>query len=289
MPPPVSSSLGHPALPQGNLLYAVGDIHGRLDLLEQLLDLIEADAQAQADAETRVLIFLGDYVDRGPESRGVVEKLVSDLPQGFEMHFLKGNHEAILLDFLQEAWRLDHWLQNGGETTMQSYGVDTERLARLGAPAEVWRQAFAEALPGAHLRFFKNLRLSVTFSDYLFVHAGVRPGVPLKAIGAGEGELVVQTADGAFSSGDVVSWRPGEPKVVTWSTPTPLAASDREAYARRLAPGIALQRILLDLHSGRFLGRFGPPFFDLVALVLILLALSGAWMFLAPRRRRSRP
>jgi serine/threonine protein phosphatase 1 len=181
MPPPVSSSLGHPALPQGNLLYAVGDIHGRLDLLEQLLDLIEADAQAQADAETRVLIFLGDYVDRGPECRGVVEKLVSDLPQGFETHFLKGNHEAILLDFLQEAWRLDHWLQNGGETTMQSYGVDTERLARLGAPAEVWRQAFAEALPGAHLRFFKNLRLSVTFGDYLFVHAGVRPGVPLKA------------------------------------------------------------------------------------------------------------
>lgn len=181
MPPPVSSSLGHPALPPGNLLYAVGDIHGRLDLLERLLDMIEADAHAHADAECRTLVFVGDYVDRGPDSRGVVEKLIGSLPPGFETHFLKGNHEAILLDFLEEAWRLDHWLQKGGEMTVQSYGVDTERLERLGAPAEVWRQAFVEVLPGAHLRFFKSLKLTLVFGDYLFVHAGVRPGVPLKA------------------------------------------------------------------------------------------------------------
>jgi len=112
------------------------------------------------------------------------------------------------------------------------------------------------------------------------------PGFPLKAIGRGEGELVVQTPDGPFSSADVLSWRPGAPKVVDWSIPTPLAASDRAAYARRLAPGIPLQRILLDLHSGRFLGTFGPLFFDLVAIVLAILALTGAWMFLAPRLRR---
>jgi serine/threonine protein phosphatase 1 len=181
MPLSASSSLGHPALPKGQLLYAVGDIHGRLDLLETLLDLIEADATEQTGVEQRTLVFLGDYIDRGPDSRGVVEKLIGGLPQGFDMHFLKGNHEAILLDFLEEAWRLDHWLLNGGDATMQSYGVDTARLARLGAPAEVWRQAFAEALPGAHLRFFKNLKLSVSFGDYLFVHAGVRPGVALGA------------------------------------------------------------------------------------------------------------
>ena len=112
------------------------------------------------------------------------------------------------------------------------------------------------------------------------------PGFPLKAIGTGGGELVVQTPDGPFSSADVLSWRPGAPKVVAWSIPTPLAASDREAYARRLAPAISLQRILLDLHSGRFLGRFGPLFFDVVAIFLTILALSGAWMFLAPRLRR---
>ena len=101
--------------------------------------------------------------------------------RGFETHFLKGNHEAILLDFLAEPWRLDHWLLNGGDATMESYGVDTARLARLGAPPEVWRTAFAEALPEAHLRFFRSLKLSVSFGDYLFVHAGVRPGVPLAA------------------------------------------------------------------------------------------------------------
>jgi uncharacterized iron-regulated membrane protein len=112
------------------------------------------------------------------------------------------------------------------------------------------------------------------------------PGVPLKAIGAGDDELVVQTAAGPFSSTDVLSWRPGEPKVVAWSTPTPLAASDREAYARHLMPGVPVQRILLDLHSGRFLGSFGPFLFDVVAIVLTILALSGAWMFLAPRLRR---
>jgi uncharacterized iron-regulated membrane protein len=112
------------------------------------------------------------------------------------------------------------------------------------------------------------------------------PRVPLKAIGAGEGELVVQTAAGPFTSADVLSWRPGAPNAVAWSTPTPLAASDRQAYSRRLAPGISLERILLDLHSGRFLGRLGPLFFDLVAIFLTILALSGAWMFLAPRLRR---
>ena len=174
-------SHAHATLPEGQLLYAVGDIHGRLDLLEAMLGRIEADAQSSGHAEHRTLVFLGEYVDRGPDSRGVVEMLIGGLPQGFEAHFLKGNHEAILLNFLDDAWTLDNWLVNGGDATMRSYGVDTDRLARLGAPAELWRQALQEVLPESHLEFYRSLKLSVAFGDYLFVHAGVKPGVPLAA------------------------------------------------------------------------------------------------------------
>ena len=184
----VSPSLDYATLPEGHLLYAVGDIHGRLDLLDAILDRIEADARASGHAKRRTLVFLGDYVDRGPDSRGVVDKVVGGLPEGFDTHFLKGNHEAILLSFLDDAGYLDNWRLNGGDATMLSYGVDTERLARLGVPPGIWRKSFAEALPGAHLRFFKSLKLSVSFGDYLFVHAGVRPGVPLG--GQSEADLI---------------------------------------------------------------------------------------------------
>lgn len=116
--------------------------------------------------------------------------------------------------------------------------------------------------------------------------ASALPGVPLGAIGAGDGEVVVQTPGGPFTSADVLLWRSGMPKSVAWSTPTPLAAADRDAYAQRLVPGVSVQTVLLDLHSGRFLGSLGPVLFDLAAIILSLLALSGAWMFLAPRLRR---
>jgi len=178
---PASSDLDHASLPEGHLLYAVGDIHGRFDLLHSLLKQIEADARGHAQARKRTLVFLGDYVDRGPDSRSVVEELISGPPQGFDAHYLKGNHEAILLNFLEDAWHLNHWLVNGGQATMQSYGVETEALARARAGPETWRRAFTEALPQSHLRFFKKLELSVGFGDYLFVHAGVRPGVSLAA------------------------------------------------------------------------------------------------------------
>lgn len=169
-----------PTLPNGELVYAVGDIHGRSDLLGKLLRLIEADAAPCGTAE-KTIVFLGDYVDRGPDSRGVVEMLLKGLPLGFAVHFLKGNHEALLLDFLANPGRLDYWRRNGGEATMASYGVDVDRLTETGASPEAWRQAFAAALPEAHLSFFQHLSLQVPAGDYLFVHAGIRPGVPLDA------------------------------------------------------------------------------------------------------------
>jgi serine/threonine protein phosphatase 1 len=165
-------------VPEGELVYAIGDVHGRADLLADLLAKIEADA-GRSSAARRTLVFLGDYIDRGPQSSGVIEILVSALPDGFDARFLKGNHEALLLAFLADPAELDRWLMNGGEATMRSYGVDTERLARFGAGVETWRQTFAANLPPSHLAFFRSLELAVAIGDYLFVHAGVRPGVKL--------------------------------------------------------------------------------------------------------------
>jgi serine/threonine protein phosphatase 1 len=144
--------LDHPALPNGQLLYAVGDIHGRLDLLRNLLQLIEDDAHARSRATRRTLVFLGDYVDRGPDSSGVVADLLARAFQGFDTHFLKGNHEAILLNFLDDPLHLDHWLMNGGQATMDSYGVDTcGRSRRRARPP---RRGARPSLPRFPRRIF---------------------------------------------------------------------------------------------------------------------------------------
>lgn len=165
-------------VPDGELVYAIGDIHGRTDLLSALLALIEQDA-AQSDCAKKILVFLGDYVDRGPDSRGVIERLSEGLPDGFEAHFLKGNHEQLLLDFLKDPNWLAPWRRNGAEPTLLSYGVDVDRLDRSGAPPDAWREAFAQALPDSHLKFLEGLGLNCVIGDYVFVHAGLRPGVPL--------------------------------------------------------------------------------------------------------------
>jgi serine/threonine protein phosphatase 1 len=165
-------------IPAGEVVYAIGDIHGRLDLLHELLTLIEQDSAAVGKAR-KTLIFVGDYVDRGPDSRGVVELLSARLPDEFDAHFLKGNHEQFLLDFLDDPTWLDAWLRNGGEPTLLSYGVDVGGLERRRAEPRAWREAFQEAIPERHLHFLRNLELQYQIGDYVFVHAGVRPGVPL--------------------------------------------------------------------------------------------------------------
>ena len=170
----------HPSVPSGELLYAIGDIHGRAELLIELLHRIEQDA-VREDANRKRLIFLGDYVDRGPDSRRAIEILLAQRPASFEASFLKGNHEKLLLDFLADAGCLRAWRVNGGDATMLSYGVDVARLERAGAPPELWRAAFCAALPHSHCEFFETLDLQASEGDYLFVHAGVLPGVPLDA------------------------------------------------------------------------------------------------------------
>jgi serine/threonine protein phosphatase 1 len=165
-------------VPEGELLFAIGDIHGRVDLLNRILAQIESDVASQ-QANEKTLVFVGDYVDRGPDSRGVIEILLHGLPESFSAHFIKGNHEAMLLHFLDDPNRLDHWRMNGGEPTMASYGVDVVGLKASGASTNAWRDAFMNRLPPAHLDFYRHLALEVSAGDYLFVHAGVRPDVPL--------------------------------------------------------------------------------------------------------------
>ena len=164
--------------PDGVLIYAVGDVHGRLDLLNALIARIEDDAALRPDAR-RILVFLGDYVDRGDDSRGVVERLARGIP-GFETIFLKGNHEQVLLDFLSDPAPWEEWRRFGGLETLVSYGVDRALLFGPCISPEAIRDAFVNALPQHHREFFRALRPSFSCGDYYFVHAGIRPGVPFE-------------------------------------------------------------------------------------------------------------
>jgi serine/threonine protein phosphatase 1 len=164
----------------GRLIYAVGDIHGRLDLLDRLLGLIHDDLGHRKLARPPMLVFVGDYVDRGPASRGVVQRLLAlRASDTFEVRTLKGNHEQAMLQFLGDAARGPEWVSYGGGATLSSYGVAPPALDADDAAWETARQALAAAIPEDHLDFLWSLELSVAAGDYLFVHAGVRPDVAL--------------------------------------------------------------------------------------------------------------
>jgi serine/threonine protein phosphatase 1 len=128
-----------------------------------------------------ILIFLGDYIDRGFQSKDVIDILLSNMLSPFETYFLKGNHEQAMLQFMGDPGVGPTWAKFGGSETLVSYGV---RPPRMQTSIDEWRQACEElhtALPPEHLHFLSNLDLSVRIGDYVFVHAGVRPGVPLEA------------------------------------------------------------------------------------------------------------
>lgn len=165
----------------GGLVYAVGDVHGRLDVLEPLIDQIRADAAASETASRPLVIFIGDYVDRGPQSKGVVDAILAlSADPGLEVRTLKGNHEAQLLSFLQDPREGPPWMDFGGAETLLSYGVRPPPSRIDLGQWDQARHAFAGALPAEHLAFFSGLELALVCGDYLFVHAGVRPGVPLE-------------------------------------------------------------------------------------------------------------
>jgi serine/threonine protein phosphatase 1 len=168
-----------PPGPDGTGLYAIGDVHGRDDLLGALLDAILQDATATGAGRSSLLVGLGDYVDRGPRSAAVIERLSRFHREDFTFVPLMGNHEHLMLQFLADADEAGPWLANGGGATLASYGVAVDAGWPGRARYETLRDAFARNLPPHHRRFLDTLATSRRVGDYLFVHAGIRPGVPM--------------------------------------------------------------------------------------------------------------
>jgi serine/threonine protein phosphatase 1 len=167
------------SVPPGTRVYAIGDIHGRLDLLVDLQDQIRAHA-AEYPAARRVLVYIGDYIDRGYQSRQTLDHLLDSPLPGFNSVHLSGNHERTLLEFLDDISVGAGWLRYGGRETLFSYGVEWDRdLAGAEACLERIRLELRQKLPERHRRFLADLPLMHEEGDYLFVHAGIRPGVPL--------------------------------------------------------------------------------------------------------------
>nr|WP_245404601.1 metallophosphoesterase family protein [Ancylobacter gelatini] len=165
-----------PALiPDGRRVYAIGDIHGRYDLLTRMLDTIHRDAAGGA-AEPQI-VFLGDYIDRGADSRSVLECLRGGTQHGWTC--LMGNHEAMLLAVLDGELDWPMWLGHGGAETLFSYGLSTREFAGRTEP-EALREAVLSAVPASHIDFLRGLAGSHEVGGYFFCHAGIRPGVALE-------------------------------------------------------------------------------------------------------------
>jgi serine/threonine protein phosphatase 1 len=169
-----------PCVPTGHRVYAIGDIHGRADLLAQLHRQIREDAANAAAGIKKTIIYLGDYVDRGLDTMGVIDLLLTTPMDDFETVHLKGNHEDALLRFLEDLSNGPNWFAIGGDATVLSYGIRIPTGLTATQHLEyVWKE-FRARIPQNHLEFLSSLQLMYQTGDYVFVHAGVKPGVPLE-------------------------------------------------------------------------------------------------------------
>lgn len=161
----------------GTLVYAVGDVHGCFDQLQVVEQKIIADATGFSGR--KLIIMLGDYVDRGPESAQVIEHLIQPPPEGFQRICLAGNHETAFLDYLEGNLPRDAWLATGGENTLRSYGIDLTYLASLYSASEL-DQMVRSSVPSSHVAFLRALPIMAYSRQVAFVHAGIRPGIRLE-------------------------------------------------------------------------------------------------------------
>jgi len=165
-----------PRIPGDTRIYAIGDVHGRADLLREMFSAIDASLVTHP-IDNVVHVLIGDYIDRGPNSRQVIDALIARARR-HTMVYLKGNHENYAVQFLADPSILSEWKQVGGMSTLLSYGLrpptqdDPETRQEIAA-------AFRSALPDSHRRFLQNLPLTYSCGDFFFAHAGVRPGIPL--------------------------------------------------------------------------------------------------------------
>lgn len=164
-----------PSGARGWRAYGVGDIHGRLDLLDELLEKVHDDIASRSQRKI-LLVFVGDLIDRGPSSAQVVERLRTYEHPEVRTVFLLGNHEEVLLRILSgEAELIAKWRLFGGSECLASYGVDASSLTGLSDEAAL--EIVRSAIPKEHVEFLESFDDSCRFGDYLFVHAGIRPGI----------------------------------------------------------------------------------------------------------------
>ncbi|MFT3997814.1 MAG: metallophosphoesterase family protein [Asticcacaulis sp.] len=200
--------------------YAIGDIHGRYDLFEKMLAALWADSQSQG--QPCRLVLLGDYVDRGPASAQVIERIDGLLKSPevravwSEIVVLRGNHEATLLEFLRDSACGPVWMEYGGLATLASYNVRPPATRNDTEGWESARETFNAAFPESHRRLLEASQLCYIAGDYVFVHAGVRPGEPLEL----QGEETLLWIRGEF----LESRRACEKVVVHGHTPEEQAA-----------------------------------------------------------------
>lgn len=157
------------------VVYAIGDIHGCYDLLLELIERIREDAKHITGR--RILVTLGDYVDRGPRSAQVLDWLCGPAPEGFDRISLAGNHEAMMLEFLANPASSSPWLEFGGMDTLNSYGVDVPRFVRARRQDRL--AILRASIPVAHVNLLTHLPSLLELPEVVFVHAGLRPGVEI--------------------------------------------------------------------------------------------------------------
>jgi len=178
-PPPATSKRKRISVDINNVsdLFVIGDIHGRLDLLKEAESrILSVPAK---DARPRLVIGVGDFIDRGPQSRQVISHLFKPLPQPYHRICLCGNHDDSFLQFIDTPGFDRGWLDFGGMETLRSYGVDTEYLLKRAPNGSELKATVRADVPEQHVEFLRELPISLTIGPYLFVHAGIRPGLAL--------------------------------------------------------------------------------------------------------------